>query len=223
MAASAGARRTHTAYTRFVTAQRAWDVTIANDQSFGVDPRQLTAIAALPGVRESVRGIVGYADLGVGVPFFAPIDGRVGTTINRFKLLEGRRPDDAHPHARDRDRAATARPGGAQDHRLRAPSGHEHGRVAGDHHGFHRAARRHAGRRRARLLGVDAARGPARRAGRRAQSGVTARRRSSRNTRCSARVSRATAGDSSRSTASSRRLTARPLVVNTSVFTRRCP
>ena len=95
MAASAGARRTHTAYARFVTAQRAWDVAVANDQSFGVDPRQLAAIEGLPEVRESVRGIVGYADLGVGVPFFAPVDGRLGTTINRFKLLDGRRPDPA--------------------------------------------------------------------------------------------------------------------------------
>jgi predicted lysophospholipase L1 biosynthesis ABC-type transport system permease subunit len=95
MAASAGARRTHTAYTRFVTAQNAWDITIANDQSFGVDPAVLTAIERLPGVRQSARGILDYADLGVGVPFFAPADGRVGTSINRFKVLEGRRLDPA--------------------------------------------------------------------------------------------------------------------------------
>ena len=95
MAASAGARRTHTAYARFVTGQRAWDVTVVNDQSFGVGPEEVAAIEALPGVRESVRGIVDYAELGVGVPFFAPIDNRVGTTINRFKLLDGRRPDPA--------------------------------------------------------------------------------------------------------------------------------
>lgn len=95
MAASAGARRTHTAYTRFVTAQNAWDVTIANDPSAGGDLKQLDAIARLPEVSQSVRGILDYADLGVGVPFFAPADGRIGTSINRFKLLEGRRFDPA--------------------------------------------------------------------------------------------------------------------------------
>jgi hypothetical protein len=30
MAAAAGARRTHTAYARFVTAQRAWDVAVSS-------------------------------------------------------------------------------------------------------------------------------------------------------------------------------------------------
>ena len=93
MAACAGARRTHTAYTRFVDAQNAWDVAISNDQSFGVTPEQVDAIARLPEVRTTVRGILDYADVGVGVPFFATDDPRVGTTINRFKLLEGRRPD----------------------------------------------------------------------------------------------------------------------------------
>ena len=53
---------------------------VANDQSFAVEPDQLTAIERLPGVRESVRGIIEYAHLGVGVAFFAPVDGRVGTT-----------------------------------------------------------------------------------------------------------------------------------------------
>ena len=95
MAASAGARRTHTAYTRFVTAQRAWDVAITNDPSAVMEPEQLTAIEGLPGVRDSVRGIVDYAHVGVGIAFFAPADGRVGTTIDRYKLLEGRRPDPA--------------------------------------------------------------------------------------------------------------------------------
>ena len=95
MAASAGARRTHTAYTRFVTTQRAWDVAIANDPDAVMEPRQLTAIEGLPGVRDSVRGIIDYAHVGVGIAFFAPVDRRVGTTIDRYKLLDGRRPDPA--------------------------------------------------------------------------------------------------------------------------------
>ena len=68
---------------------------IANDPDAVMEPRQLSAIEGLPGVRDSVRGIVDYAHVGVGIAFFAPADGRVGTTIDRYKLLEGRRPDPA--------------------------------------------------------------------------------------------------------------------------------
>jgi hypothetical protein len=93
MAAWAGARRTHTAYTRFVVAQNAWDAAVSNDQSFGVTAEQIDAIERLPEVKTAVRGIVDYADLGVGVPFFATDDPRVGTTFNQYKLVEGRRAD----------------------------------------------------------------------------------------------------------------------------------
>ena len=93
MAAAAGARRTHTAYTRFVAGHDAYDIAVGHDQDFPVTPEQVQAIEALPQVTEHVRGLVVYADLGpVGVPFFVPADGRVGTELNRFKLLEGRRP-----------------------------------------------------------------------------------------------------------------------------------
>src|SRR5947208_16854206 len=85
MAASAGARRTHTAYTRFVTAQRAWDVAITNDPSAVMEPEQLTAIEGLPGVRDSVRGIVDYAQVGVVLAFFATADRSMGNAIDRFK------------------------------------------------------------------------------------------------------------------------------------------
>ena len=93
MAAAAGARRTHTAYARFVDAHNAYDIAVGNDQDFAVTPEQVRAIEALPQVAEHVRGLLVYADLGpAGVPFYAPADARLGTTLNRFELLEGRLP-----------------------------------------------------------------------------------------------------------------------------------
>jgi predicted lysophospholipase L1 biosynthesis ABC-type transport system permease subunit len=90
MAAAAGARRTHTAYTRFVRSSHTFDVAVMNDQTFGPSAEQLARIEELPAVQETVRGIVDYARIGVGVPFFAPADPRMGDTFDRFKIVKGR-------------------------------------------------------------------------------------------------------------------------------------
>ncbi|MDQ3147840.1 MAG: ABC transporter permease, partial [Actinomycetota bacterium] len=96
LAAVAGARRTHTAYTRFVAAQHSWDFAVMVDQDSSVAPTAVAEIERLPGVAESHRGILLYTDAGgVGVPFLAPADGAVGATFHRYELLEGRRPDPA--------------------------------------------------------------------------------------------------------------------------------
>ncbi|HEY7106272.1 MAG TPA: FtsX-like permease family protein [Acidimicrobiia bacterium] len=102
LALAAGARRTDSAYDRFLDAQRAYDV-MASVSSPGflgptdgaVDPG---AIARLPGVAQvASAGSFFIINYGAGVGVLVPPDERIGTAINRFKLLEGRRPDPRDP------------------------------------------------------------------------------------------------------------------------------
>jgi ABC-type lipoprotein release transport system permease subunit len=101
IAAAAGARRTQTAYPRLLQASNALDVVTdvaARDPAVG---RQLQQqIEQLPQVQayshvELAMGelrIPGRAKPGQVFPIVSP-DGRFGTTINRFKILEGRTVD----------------------------------------------------------------------------------------------------------------------------------
>jgi ABC-type lipoprotein release transport system permease subunit len=102
LALLAGARRTDSAYQRFLDAQRAYDV-MASTSSPGflgpadgaVAPR---AVARLPGIGEvASAGSFFIISYGAGVGVIVPPDDRIGTAINRFKLLEGRRPDPRDP------------------------------------------------------------------------------------------------------------------------------
>ncbi len=91
LALAAGARRTDTAYPRFLATERAADAEV-----FLNDPSLVAPVQHLPEVAESA---VAQVILPIETDF-APvvlIDGRLGQTINRFKFLAGRpvRPDRA--------------------------------------------------------------------------------------------------------------------------------
>lgn len=97
LAAAAGAWRTDSAYRRFLVAQRAYDVMVINYPDDGAATFDLAELARLPQVAESARAEYGYVSLGPGYPYLAGGEGRIGTEINRFKLLAGRRADPARP------------------------------------------------------------------------------------------------------------------------------
>jgi ABC-type lipoprotein release transport system permease subunit len=100
-ALTAGARRTDTAYDRFRRAQNGYDVLVSlNTAGFGepseehFDPEEL---AQLPQVAEVAETGSFFVFIGAGVGVLVPPDERVGTEINEFKMLEGRRPDPDDP------------------------------------------------------------------------------------------------------------------------------
>jgi ABC-type lipoprotein release transport system permease subunit len=90
IAAAAGARRTDSAYPRFLRAYKAADVLIADDGEVP-QPFDLRKVERLPQVAEAVRGTYQYTK--GDFAYFAPADNRVGTSVNRFKILQGRRPN----------------------------------------------------------------------------------------------------------------------------------
>jgi ABC-type lipoprotein release transport system permease subunit len=89
VAADAGGLRTDSAYDRFLEAHRAFHVALLDDGQTPPPPA-LEAVARLPEVAVAARGRLFY-ELGDNVAF-APRDGRIGTVINRFTVLEGRLP-----------------------------------------------------------------------------------------------------------------------------------
>jgi hypothetical protein len=92
IAAAAGARRTDSAYTRFLAASRASDVAIYDDTEGTPHVPDPAKIARLPQVAEVVPiQFIGYLLGNVGM--VVPRDGRPGVEIDRFKLLSGRLPD----------------------------------------------------------------------------------------------------------------------------------
>lgn len=93
LTAAAGARRTDSAYGRFLVAQRAYDAMVINYPDDGTAVFDLGELARLPQVADSARAEYGYVSLGPGYPYLAGADGRIGTEINRAKLLAGRRAD----------------------------------------------------------------------------------------------------------------------------------
>lgn len=97
MALAAGARRTDTAYARFLESHNAYDVMVIDFEEPGFPGiGGFDKIAALPSVADSAEGELDPIPLGAaGVTGLASPDGRIGDTINRFKILKGRRADPA--------------------------------------------------------------------------------------------------------------------------------
>jgi ABC-type lipoprotein release transport system permease subunit len=104
VAAVAGARRTETAYPRFVEGTRAFDVLVTNGSTPELFNRQfdLDEVAGLPQVSDSAP--VSYwfpeGETPDGRPLAAPditpfagTDGRFGTELNRARVLDGRLPE----------------------------------------------------------------------------------------------------------------------------------
>lgn len=103
LALVAGARRTESAYDRFLRAQVAYDAMVVNDRGSFFDsvPTSSTydaeLLRSLPQVVDMAESRQFFAYIGAGVGVLVPRDERIGTEINRFKLLAGRRPDPADP------------------------------------------------------------------------------------------------------------------------------
>jgi ABC-type antimicrobial peptide transport system permease subunit len=97
LTATAGARRTDSAYSRFLASSRAADLLVSpNNTGFGGYYR---ALAALPGA-ETVAPLIGVQALPVlpgrklvEAQVYAPADRRVGHEIERPRILDGRLPD----------------------------------------------------------------------------------------------------------------------------------
>jgi putative ABC transport system permease protein len=95
MALAAGARRTDSAYARFLDTHDASDVMVSDFGQPGFPGMGgFDKVRALPSVEDSAAGELGVIPLGRShVIALASEDGRIGTEINAFKLLEGRRAD----------------------------------------------------------------------------------------------------------------------------------
>src|SRR6476469_2741640 len=104
---AAGARRTDSAYERFVAASSPADYLVASGYFAVGPPTVLAAAARLPGVGASTvasflpalgRTSAGRSFLPFEVASCAPADAGFGRTVDRWKLLAGRRAD---PHRFD--------------------------------------------------------------------------------------------------------------------------
>jgi ABC-type lipoprotein release transport system permease subunit len=99
LAAAVGARRTETAYPRFIQAHKGYDL-VTGGFPEKLDPEQtLTQMAAMPEVLEWTRvDVAAYAAIlpsgrRVSIPELAAVtdlSGRVGYQLNRFKVISGR-------------------------------------------------------------------------------------------------------------------------------------
>ena len=95
----AGARRTDSAYSRYLDAQRAPDALVINEPN-DEDPTaqfDLDEIARLPQVEDSVRVGYGFVAIGSGVTSLTPLDDRFGDEVDRLDVVEGRLPDADRP------------------------------------------------------------------------------------------------------------------------------
>jgi hypothetical protein len=101
VALAAGARRTDTAYRRMHEAHDGNDVLVSLNSRELDDPSvpQLDPedVEQLPHVAETAPAGSFFVFLGAGVGVLVPPDERMGTEINEFKMLEGRRPDPHDP------------------------------------------------------------------------------------------------------------------------------
>ena len=82
-------------YDRFLRANDAFDVVVINYEGDGSATYDLDEIAQLPHVTETARAAFEYVGIGGagGTPGLAGYDDRIGTVINQFKVLDGRRAD----------------------------------------------------------------------------------------------------------------------------------
>src|SRR5436309_11645400 len=106
IAAVAGARRTGSAYDRFLHDHRAFDIAVGANAPPNEGAAALDAVERMPQVAASARvRTFPYAskpggdanDVDYDTSLIASVDGRLGTEINRFKLLAGRAADPAAP------------------------------------------------------------------------------------------------------------------------------
>lgn len=93
MGAAAGARRTDSAYDRFLVAQNAADVTILDDGGLGTD-LDLERVVRLPQVEDYARASLILYLFGQQAAV-ASVDDRLGRSINRFRVIEGRMYDSS--------------------------------------------------------------------------------------------------------------------------------
>jgi hypothetical protein len=105
---AAGAVRTDTAYQRFVDAHRGYDMLVINNlgqlDSQGEDEGgggtailDLDEVRALPEVADAAPVATFFITLGAGIGAFVAPDDHIGTELNEFKMLEGRRVDPENP------------------------------------------------------------------------------------------------------------------------------
>jgi ABC-type lipoprotein release transport system permease subunit len=101
LALAAGGRRTDTAYRRFLHAQDAYDALVSlSTTGFGQPDTEFfdaEEIERLPQVAEAAPTGSFFVSLGAGVGVLVPPDERIGTEINEFKVLDGRRADPDDP------------------------------------------------------------------------------------------------------------------------------
>ena len=151
LAAAAGARRTSSAYPRFLSAYQASDVLIAPGGT--ISGSYDDALAGLPGVA-AIAPVVGLNAQPVGpggkldnnATVVAPLDDRFGRTLEIPKMLAGRQPAPDRPGEVMVDQIA------ARELHLRVGSRLELGAVAG-------AGVQHLRRLSARVVGIMATRG----------------------------------------------------------------
>ena len=104
LVALAGARRTETAYERFVSATEGFDVLVTNGSTPDIFNRQFDfdEVAGLPQVADAApvsyyfpsgESPTGQALASTDITPFAGTDGRFGTELNRAQVLEGRLPE----------------------------------------------------------------------------------------------------------------------------------
>ncbi|HEX9505208.1 MAG TPA: hypothetical protein VGA62_04295, partial [Acidimicrobiia bacterium] len=98
MALIAGARRTDTAYGRFLRAEHAYDVLLLNNKEDGTAIFDFGEIAKLPEVIDSASGSLLFFEVGSGVAAVAPRSSRFGRELNGIEIVEGRA---ANPHRAD--------------------------------------------------------------------------------------------------------------------------
>ncbi len=111
LATATGARRTDTAYARFLRSSKAADVVLSPTQT-GL-PGYYAAVARLPGA-QLVAPIIGLSALDPehgNAPYLldASLDGRMTRDIERPKLTQGRMPDPARPDEAMVDRFLAAK------------------------------------------------------------------------------------------------------------------
>lgn len=88
IAAAAGARRTDSAYERFLERQRAADVIVANYPDPGLATFDPAAVERLPQVAVAARAAFFFLANDSGA--LAPADSRLGRDVNRLKVVDGR-------------------------------------------------------------------------------------------------------------------------------------
>jgi hypothetical protein len=95
LALAAGARRTDTAYSRFLESHNAYDVAVINYPDDETAVFDFDELEQLPQVADSARANFEYYTFDAGN--LVSRDGSIGTDINTFKILDGRRADPGAP------------------------------------------------------------------------------------------------------------------------------